>query len=489
VIALRYFGCCCCDFHSSGLLVGLSVGFVRMKSRLGRLRCLGSVTSARSQRSISFASERSGDFSSSSNKDDVAEEENNRDDGDGNDTCLWLMGTLVEGRQDRVEWTWHNKEDVWDTGTNVAHVLWNSQGVMEFACSTNSPSDVAAILKAYEIKMESMETEQRGMPSSNHDGTSSSIKIPQSTITTTATTIIDRDAVNQQVAEGSLPSVPPYSAPATQWALIQIMKRIFHRPSVSFFAAAPLRMTSLYHFETDHKNIVALTIDDAPCRFATLENSRMTQVLDLLKQYNNAKATFMMVHSFASQPAHEHDLLRALQEGHEFANHGIRDESFKNSSPDEFSQAVDQCNNLLVELHQKAGLITTTNEHDNHNHNNRSTIKWFRAPHSYYTQEMEDILQQKGMRNVMCDAYASCPIVQDSDAIAESILRQVQPGSIILIHMPERGFRDWTLPALEKVLQGLQERNITVCTLSQMEAMSLSVAQQQQQQQQQQVNN
>jgi peptidoglycan/xylan/chitin deacetylase (PgdA/CDA1 family) len=406
------------------VIVSVILGFFRaypMKSRLDRLRSFGSVVSARSQRSISFASE------------SFAKQDDNEE---------WLMGTLVGDM--RVEWTWHKREDVWNSGTTDAHVLWNSQGVMEFACSINSPSDVAAILKAHEVARGT----RGGIPSS------------------VTQTIIDRDAVNKQVAEGSLPSVPPYSPPAAQWALIKIMKRIFHRPSVSFFAAAPLRMTSNYHFDTD-QNVVALTLDDAPCRFSTLVNSRMTEVLDLLKRYNNAKATFMVVHSFAAQPVHENDLLRALKEGHELANHGIRDESFKNTSTDDFCQAVDQCNNLLLELQQKAGF-------DNNSNNDNNTIKWFRAPHAYYTQEMEDVLQQKGMRNVMCDAYASCPIVQDSDAIAESLLRQAQPGSIILIHMPERGFRDWTLPALEKVLKGLQERNTKVVTLSQLEAISLA---------------
>lgn len=347
---------------------------------------------------------------------------------------FWFIGTFAEGSDDCVEWSFYPPQQAWRVSqqyaySKVAHVLWNSDNNMEFACSGASKSDVAAILEAYRLS--------KNVRSSN------------------SSTRIDRAKVDQLVQQGLAPSVPIYSSTTTQKVLIKLMEWFFHRKALPYFAAAPLRLTSIYNFDLSTP-AVAITIDDAPCRFRCRENSFMTRILELLKQYN-AKATFMVVESFVK--GHEEDLVRALREGHELANHGIFDASFKGVSPTEFEKAVDQCNATINSLQKQAGIVATS-------------VPFFRAPHAYYTQEMETILHSKGMRNVMCDSYASCPIVQDSDKIADILLKQAQPGSILLIHMPEKGFRDWTLPAVEKVLQGLQQRNMQMVTLSELEDMS-----------------
>ncbi|CAB9507503.1 Chitooligosaccharide deacetylase [Seminavis robusta] len=364
---------------------------------------------------------------------------------EGEEESPWLVGTIVEGTNDSIEWNWLPPQNALyfaQSATTTAHIVWNSEGVMEHVCSASSNTDTAAIMKAYQQEFGAMQKSDSSMSSTM--------------------TVIDRTQVNEEVEQGMLPAVAPYASQTTQYALVKIMEMIFYRQSVSFFAAAPLRMTSIYHFDTD-ENVVALTFDDAPCRFPTRANSCMTQVLDLLHKYGNAKATFMIVDSFARQKEHEPDLIRALQEGHEFANHGLKDESFKNCTPQEFSHAVDKCNATIKELQSKANLPNDSKE---------VAVPYFRAPHAYYTKEMEIVLQSKGMRNVMCDSYGSCPIVQDSNAIADLLLRQAKAGSILLIHMPERGFRGWTLPAIEMVLQGLQKRGTKVVTLSQLQEIS-----------------
>ncbi len=56
--------------------------------------------------------------------------------------------------------------------------------------------------------------------------------------------------------------------------------------------------------------------------------------------------------------------------------------------------------------------------------------------------------------------------------IANLILKTVQPGSIIIIHMPERGVREWTYEALELVLKGLTARNLNLLNLTDLEKTS-----------------
>ena len=57
--------------------------------------------------------------------------------------------------------------------------------------------------------------------------------------------------------------------------------------------------------------------------------------------------------------------------------------------------------------------------------------------------------------------------------MADYILRNVKHGSIVLMHMPERGFRQHILPAMQRVLEGLAARGLHGQTLSTMSRLSL----------------
>ena len=47
-------------------------------------------------------------------------------------------------------------------------------------------------------------------------------------------------------------------------------------------------------------------------------------------------------------------------------------------------------------------------------------------------------------------------------------IKRVKPGSIILIHMPEKGIREWNFEAMRLTLIGLKDRGLKVKNLSQM---------------------
>ena len=49
---------------------------------------------------------------------------------------------------------------------------------------------------------------------------------------------------------------------------------------------------------------------------------------------------------------------------------------------------------------------------------------------------------------------------------------QVQDRSIIIMHMPERGFREHTLAAMAQLLTSLSERGLHVVTLSELDAIA-----------------
>lgn len=266
----------------------------------------------------------------------------------------------------------------------------------------------------------------------------------------------------------------------------------FHQETVRFFACQPYRYSprTIYRYpstvnESNKEGVVAtdkpsgyiaLTIDDAPCRVDDRESSKLSKVLDLLDKHN-AKATFMVIQDFLTS-AHEPDLVQLLQQGHEMANHGVEDASMTSKkdypTPDDFAKAVQNGNERIKEL-QELATLALKNDEESNNMTSRiqQGVKWFRAPHGQYTKLMEQGLEKLGMYNVMCDAYAADPVVEDGEWIAKSLSQQAKDGSIILIHMPERGFREYCLKALELLLDDLCiRRGFQVVTVSELERIS-----------------
>jgi len=223
-----------------------------------------------------------------------------------------------------------------------------------------------------------------------------------------------------------------------------------------------LRNTSLCFYDVARYPVVqghvALTIDDAPCRFAR-SNSRVKDVKDLLHEFG-AKATFMLVGRFVD--GHEEDLVELLKDGHEFGNHGMLDRAYHEDSNEEFAEAVDRCNGKINALQRLAGT--------------EESVSWFRSPHGKYTVEMEGILKERGLTNVMTDTYASCPVVQDGEFIGNFLARNASHGSILLIHMPELGLREWCLEGLRILLEGLKRRNLKPITVGELAGLVESVA-------------
>jgi len=249
---------------------------------------------------------------------------------------------------------------------------------------------------------------------------------------------------------------------ATQVLMKHICRITFNRATVAFFAAAPLRLRSLCYYDASSvpgvRGHVAITLDDAPCR-GEPHLSEMRNVLDVLRRYG-AKATFMLVGAFAK--GHEEDLVEVLKSGHELGNHGMHDRRYDQDSKEDFGEAVDACTKKIKALQRTAGVP--------------QGVRWFRAPHGKYTRTMEDALVARGLENVMCDTYASCPIIQDGEFIGDFLAENARDGSIILLHMPERNFRTWCSVGLARLLEGLSNRGLKAVTLTELSELAKASA-------------
>mmetsp|Transcript_107198 Transcript_107198/g.303156 ORF Transcript_107198/g.303156 Transcript_107198/m.303156 type:complete len:428 (-) Transcript_107198:45-1328(-) len=246
---------------------------------------------------------------------------------------------------------------------------------------------------------------------------------------------------------GEVPFIPPERPPLVPQAMQMIWQMVATRENVSWWCSEE----SVCYFDVAKfpgvKGHVALTIDDVPCRLGR-GNSMVQDVSSLLREYG-AKATFMVMGRFVD--GSEADLAGLLRAGHELGNHGLVDKRYDLDSAEDFARAVDECSERLAAIHREAGAP--------------EELRWFRAPHGKFSREMAEVIGQRGLHNVMCDTYACCPIIQDGVFIGDFLARNAQDGSIIVIHMPEHGFREWCMTGLRRLLSGLARRGLSATTV------------------------
>jgi peptidoglycan/xylan/chitin deacetylase (PgdA/CDA1 family) len=185
--------------------------------------------------------------------------------------------------------------------------------------------------------------------------------------------------------------------------------------------------------------MVALTFDDGPNPGYTLE---VAQILDA----HNAKGTFFEVGKAVEQRP---DITTALlDDGHVVGNHSY------------FHDATSYLDPRYPELARAERVFA-----------NQVGFcpSLFRPPHGTHTPFMSQVVTNAGMNLVTWEVSAQDWVETDPQRLAENILAQVQPGSIILLHDGIDGNigadRSVVLQALPAILDGLAARGLTPVTL------------------------
>jgi len=191
--------------------------------------------------------------------------------------------------------------------------------------------------------------------------------------------------------------------------------------------------------------MVALTIDDGFCGKDNPNGDMTFEVIKLLEKYN-AKATFFITGSHTYNTSNK-DISFLLSKGHEIANHNMYDIPYKNINPSDFEDDLLKTNTILEKFTENIS-------------------NWYRAPHASISDSMHIILDKYNLTHVIGDVFANDTSIPDPDWISQFLLKNVKPGSIIIIHMPERGVREWNYQALEQLLIGLKEQNFEISTLT-----------------------
>lgn len=168
---------------------------------------------------------------------------------------------------------------------------------------------------------------------------------------------------------------------------------------------------------------VCLTIDDGIARGGA-DQSMSCEVRALLQRHN-ALATFFVCSEYLIAA----DAADLVSDGHELANHLCEDRQgyYAHLPPADFDAELGRASAAIARVPGAAAPL------------------WFRAPQGHLTGPMLQAVRARGMRHALgdtyCDDWALSCSEHGAKTAARLLLRQVRPGSVVMLHMPERGFR------------------------------------------------
>lgn len=183
-------------------------------------------------------------------------------------------------------------------------------------------------------------------------------------------------------------------------------------------------------------NSVALTFDDGPSAVTT------PRILEILARYK-ARATFFVTGVNAERYP---QIMRAIsKQGHEIGNHTYCHFDLLRTDYSALEWQISAAQNAIARI---VGFGP----------------KIFRPPYSRINETVKKALQAKGLKVVM---WSVSPADYDEPSpakIAEYVLSNIRPGSIVVLH----DYRWQTVLALERILEGLRKKGLRSVTVSEL---------------------
>jgi peptidoglycan-N-acetylglucosamine deacetylase len=193
----------------------------------------------------------------------------------------------------------------------------------------------------------------------------------------------------------------------------------------------------LCYVDTD--GAVALSFDDGPHRRTTPE------LLDVLARHG-ARATFFVIGERI--PGNESIVARIAAEGHELANHLMREQPSVLLSDEQFRRELAEVNALLAP---------------------HGPVRWFRPGSGWFTPRMLSSAARLDLRMALGTAVAMHDGGPGDQAIVRRLLTGVRPGSILVLH-EGTDRRVGVAATTDVVLTELARRGLAAVTVSELVA-------------------
>lgn len=185
------------------------------------------------------------------------------------------------------------------------------------------------------------------------------------------------------------------------------------------------------------QKVAALTFDDGPDEITT------PRLLNILRKYD-AKATFFVMGKHAEELPGR--LAQITYEGHELANHGFSHRWLTQLTGEELAEEISRTESTIMKFAPKPTL--------------------FRPPGAYYNERVIAELKAQGYTMIMWSIDARDWARTDYRAVARDVLKQVKPGSIVLLH--DGIYATDTYRATAEILEVLSRQGYRFVTVSEL---------------------
>ncbi len=130
----------------------------------------------------------------------------------------------------------------------------------------------------------------------------------------------------------------------------------------------------------------------------------------------------------------------------ELGNHSWSHPDFSRITPEKITEEIQRTQRIMWEL---LGYQTNL----------------FRLPYGRYSEKVLDVIGENGLYTIQWDVVSGDPDPKiDADTMTHWVLRQIKPGSIVVMHANGRGRH--TAEALTPIIQSLQKKGYTFVTIS-----------------------
>ncbi|MCX5545361.1 chitooligosaccharide deacetylase NodB [Paraburkholderia sp. CNPSo 3076] len=193
---------------------------------------------------------------------------------------------------------------------------------------------------------------------------------------------------------------------------------------------------------------VYLTFDDGPHPIWT------PKILDLLAR-QRVPATFCVLGAYAAE--YPELIRRMVSEGHDVANHSLSHRDLSKCEPGQIRHEIAEANALIQRACPAAA------------------VRYMRAPYGKWTNDVISESMKAGLMSLHWSVDPRDWSRPGAEAIVDSVLTSVLPGSIVLLHdgaPPEEcdlhhrdASRVQTVIALSRLILGLKERGFVISSL------------------------
>lgn len=187
------------------------------------------------------------------------------------------------------------------------------------------------------------------------------------------------------------------------------------------------------------RKTVSLTFDDAP------DENNTNLILDILKHYE-VKASFFMIGA-PMNDLNATAVIRANEEGHLVLNHSFTHPHLTACSAEEIVRQLTATSERIQSLTGKYPLL-------------------MRPPYGSLNPAVIDTINAQGYTTVLWSLDSLDWAVKEKDEIIHTVLTNVRPGDIILMHSGQSNHA--TVEALPEIIERLKEDGYTFLALDQM---------------------